>query len=624
MSTTDPTSDRPLDHRDASYYRLPVKRRPVLALFGWVGFVLACVAGAIVIFANEYAGYALSNPDNNSKDTKEAELALAPEPKNLPDQPVNILVLGSDARPGDRNGDSRSDTMILVRLDFKRNFVSQLSFPRDLYVQIPGHGPDKINAAYSSGGTKRVIETVKQLTGESTIHYFFNVNFNAFRRLVNDAGGVWLDIDRYYYNDNSGSGQKFEPLNIKPGYQRLRGHDALDYVRYRHTDSDFSRIARQQLFLAELKRETRGAKGLDNIIDAVHHDVITNLDSPNRLRQLLQFGMSVDKDRVARVTVGSTGLGTRNGGQSVVETTDGLIRKSVEQWKNPDFQNPGGVTGKRNPPAKTIVAVYNGSKQIGVGADAGKQLESRGYPVLLGGNSPNGFFPSTSVFYAPDRADDAKALARLFGPNASTAERRKGMFQDADLLVYVGADYDGVKNPTPPKKAQSKPDTVPTLALKSVIQRFRQQTKLDALVPMKLPRGSEVVHVRSYSIERGDHGPPNALVTVVRIPGVANSVGGGNRYVTITQTSQKDLPLLETMNGPDKSGAFTNYDGQKMQRLLWRRGNMTYWITNSLDMGITEASMRDMRTFMVRPKAARLKKGQTDAGIRVNEKGRTP
>jgi len=141
---------------------------------------------------------------------------------------------------------------------------------------------------------------------------------------------------------------------------------------------------------------------------------------------------------------------------------------------------------------------------------------------------------------------------------------------------------------------------------------------------MKLPRGAEVVYVRRYNIERGDHGTPNALTVVLRLPGVADAVGGGNRYATITQTSQPKLPIVESASGKDKTGAYTFYDGQKMQRLLWQRGKMTYWITNSLDMGLTEATIRDMRTFMVRPKAAVLKKGQSDAGVKVTEEGRTP
>ena len=111
----------------------------------------------------------------------------------------------------------------------------------------------------------------------------------------------------------------------------MSGSAALDYVRYRHGDGDFARIARQQLFLAALKRETRGARGLDNIVDAVHDNVTTNLKSSNRLRQLLQFGLQVDKDRIARKQIPSSGQRTLANGQSVVATSDGLIR---QRWRN--------------------------------------------------------------------------------------------------------------------------------------------------------------------------------------------------------------------------------------------------------------------------------------------------
>jgi LCP family protein required for cell wall assembly len=340
--------------------------RVVVALLG--------LAGAAALFVNQYANYALSNPSDNSADVKNAIKALDPAPQNLPDQPVNILVLGSDSR-GAHSG-ARSDTLLLVRMDFNRGFISMLSFPRDLYVHIPGQGPNKINAAYSLGGTKLAIETVKALTGEP-IQYFFNVDFRAFTRLVNDAGGVYLDIDRHYFNNNSAGGASFARIDIQPGYQRLNGSDALSYVRYRHTDSDFARIARQQLFLSELKRTSRSVGGVNNIVDAIHSDVTTNLKSPDRLKDFLLFALRTDKDRTARVTIPSTGFATRNGGQSVVLTTDSLIRTAVDHWKNPDFHSQAPVTAL--PPSKVTVEVFNGTNRIGLANTTGRALQAKCY-----------------------------------------------------------------------------------------------------------------------------------------------------------------------------------------------------------------------------------------------------
>ena len=201
MSVVEPPAgppQRPLDHRDATYYQIPRRRRPVLSVLMWSVIGLIGIVGAAVLFAQRYGDYALSNPNNNSAEVKEAIQVLAQEPKNLPDRPWNILVIGSDKRATGSGDGGRSDTLILVRLDFNRGFISMLSFPRDLYVSIPGYGQNKINAAYSFGSNKLAIETVEQLTGES-IDHFFNVDFNAFVRLVNDAGGVYLDVDRWYF-----------------------------------------------------------------------------------------------------------------------------------------------------------------------------------------------------------------------------------------------------------------------------------------------------------------------------------------------------------------------------------------------------------------------------------------
>lgn len=622
MTPVDPPDDRSLDHRDATYYRLPRRRHRFLSVFGWMAFVLVALAGATVLFAERYANYALSNPENDSVEVRNASRQLSQAPESLSDKPINILIIGSDARPGEGVA-SRSDTIMLFRLDFKRRFISQLSFPRDLYIPVPDIGPSKINAAYNGkGGTERVIKTVKQLTGENDIAYFFNVDFAAFRQLVNDAGGVWLDVDRHYFNDNSGGGPAFEPLNIPPGYQRLSGSDALDYVRYRHGDSDFGRIARQQTFFAELKRETRGARGLDNIVDAVHDHVTTNLKSANRLRQILQFGLEIDKDRISRTTI--EGYNSSAGAESVVRTTDQQIRDAVERWRNPEFEQRAAGAAPTAKPDDLLVAVYNGSGRVNLSQTVGGILEKKGYRVFSGSNAPDDY-PSTVVYYSEGREAEARALAVQFGPNATSGLKRQGMDEDMDLIVMLGKDYNGVRVPKPKPKPKAKPDTVTTLALKPIIQQFRNQTKSDALVPLKVPRGAEVVYVRTYNIERGDHGKPNALTIVFKLPGHSSKTQG-NAYFTITQTSMKDPKIVETTDRVDKQGMRTWYDGKTMQRLLWKRGKMTYWITNTLsdDRALSDVTIRDMRTFMVRPGAAKLKKGQTDTPVKITVKGRTP
>jgi LCP family protein required for cell wall assembly len=183
-----------------------------------------------------------------------------------------FLILGSDKRQGvDRDSPPRSDTILMIRADPDQDAISVLSIPRDLKVEIPGHGEGKINGAYEYGGRKNgprlVTRTVKKLFRDATGENFPITNvmvmdYGAFRRATDYIGGVYVDIDRDYFNDNS-SGQNYATIDIDPGYQLLRGRDALDYVRYRHEDNDFVRAARQQDFL----RQAQNAAGVRQLLE---------------------------------------------------------------------------------------------------------------------------------------------------------------------------------------------------------------------------------------------------------------------------------------------------------------------------------------------------------------------
>ncbi len=174
-----------------------------------------------------------------------------------PGHAQTILILGSDHRYTDgKNGAARSDTIILVRLDPHQPATTLLSLPRDLEVEIPGYGINKINAAYALGGPDLTLKTVKLLTGLA-INHVVNVQFSGFERAVDALGCVYVDVDRRYFHSNKGipalPGLRWAAINVEPGYQRLCGNDALAYVRFRHTDSDFVRGARQQGFMRAMK-----------------------------------------------------------------------------------------------------------------------------------------------------------------------------------------------------------------------------------------------------------------------------------------------------------------------------------------------------------------------------------
>jgi LCP family protein required for cell wall assembly len=184
--------------------------------------------------------------------------------------PRTILIIGSDKRPEYGEEYGRSDTTILLRLDAEQNLISVMSIPRDLKTEIPGHGTEKFNAAYSDGGPKLTVQVVKELTGLQ-VNNIINIGFLGFVRAVDAIGCVYTDVDRRYYHSNVGlpEEEQYSEINIKPGYQKLCGKKALEYVRYRHTDTDIVRSARQQNFLSQVRHQI---SPIDLITD--NHDLI--------------------------------------------------------------------------------------------------------------------------------------------------------------------------------------------------------------------------------------------------------------------------------------------------------------------------------------------------------------
>jgi LCP family protein required for cell wall assembly len=170
-------------------------------------------------------------------------------------EPQNILILGSDKRAGVQEDSGRSDTTMLIRLDPDRNAIAVFSIPRDLKVEIPGYGTGKFNEAYAYGGPKLTLQTVKQLTGLQ-INHVVNVDFLGFVRAVYAVGCVYVDVDRRYFHSNAGlpASEQYAEINVEPGYQLLCGKKALQYVRYRHTDTDLVRSARQQDFISAARQ----------------------------------------------------------------------------------------------------------------------------------------------------------------------------------------------------------------------------------------------------------------------------------------------------------------------------------------------------------------------------------
>jgi len=227
----------------------------------WWRFVLASVlivavsAGATATSVLLYIDSIAQALGHNDKLHNKLSRALA----NVhPGDPENILILGSDKRAGEEfeEDPGRSDTTILLRLDPEKDSIAVMSIPRDLKVEIPEYGTGKFNEAYSYGGPKLTLQVVKELTG-LRINHVVNVDFLGFVRAVDAIGCVYTDVDRRYFHSNAGlsPSEQYAEINIQPGYQKLCGKKALQYVRYRHTDTDIVRSARQQSFISDARQQ---------------------------------------------------------------------------------------------------------------------------------------------------------------------------------------------------------------------------------------------------------------------------------------------------------------------------------------------------------------------------------
>jgi LCP family protein required for cell wall assembly len=224
--------------------------RFVLASFLIVAVSAATTAAAVLLYLNDIAS--AIEPKNHKLQKKLDHFLQDAENGG----PQNFLMIGSDKRAGAEFAEDkgRSDTAMLVRLDPDKNLISMMSIPRDLKVEIPDVGIGKFNEAYFYGGTKGTLQVVKDLTG-LPINHVVNVDFLGFAQGVYAIGCVYTDVDRRYYHSNVGvpPSEQYAEINVKPGYQLMCGKQALDYVRYRHTDTDIVRSARQQDFLSAVR-----------------------------------------------------------------------------------------------------------------------------------------------------------------------------------------------------------------------------------------------------------------------------------------------------------------------------------------------------------------------------------
>ena len=478
---------------------------------GWIRVVLWSTLSLILIAAAVVGGVAYFKVWQPLQQVSKIDAVKEPDLANsqkellppLAGQPTTALVLGYDRRAGDGNSPSRSDTLMLLRVDPKRKTLQLLSIPRDLQVPIPGYsGIHRINEAYSLGKSQLALKTVQQLFAPLKINYLIPVNFRGFTDTVNKLGhGVWLPVDRRYFNQNDGTAaNNYSAIDLQAGYQMLNGAQALAYVRYRHTDSDLFRLARQQTFVREFKREVDAEIGVQSIgefvtvidiikdnvkiVGAKHHE-----PGPTTMIRYARTLASIPRSRMFQVRL--TGGGCSYD-PNVVCATTAQVEDARRQFLSPNVQagndaanrdvkgtvvdaKPTKPTVKPVPPAKLRVLTLNGSHIDLAATTAAQELRGAGWKkadIARGyrdGNAWRQNFYGSAVFYTSGRPAVRQAAVKLalaLGDATPHAAPRqlKSLKRKADVVVVTGSQWNGVIAPPAPVDvpAAAPPDTQPT------------------------------------------------------------------------------------------------------------------------------------------------------------------
>jgi len=328
-----PLNDKPYTVYSVEGVRKRKRRRILLwSLIGVVVLILAIGGGSYLWLYNRLGD--TTTDDTTVISAVGATLADAVDPPNATD----ILVLGADKRANAEEGiESRSDTVILVHVDPDNDYLSILSLPRDLRLEIPGQGTGKLNAAYALGGAELTMATVQRLT-KVDIDEYLEIDFAAFQDITDALGGVYVDVDRRYYNDDAQS--DFELIKLSPGYQLLNGGDALDYVRFRHDGNlDFGRMDRQQRFLSAAREQISGwnlALKLPGLINALADNVKTTIKAME-LQKLALWAVGLDGSRIRQISI--TGDTPTIGLESFVVPEEGAVEEAVDKLVTPPAAN---------------------------------------------------------------------------------------------------------------------------------------------------------------------------------------------------------------------------------------------------------------------------------------------
>jgi LCP family protein required for cell wall assembly len=607
------------------HYEQPQPRARLLRALGkglmWLALgivtVVSGVAGGAYLWGHKELAKTAPRTKYEKEATKHLQRVLDPT------KPAIALVIGYDKRSHgvDASNVSRSDTIMLVRADpgpngdSKLRNMSLLSFPRDMYVPIhcPGRSPwmDKINAAYENCGAVGTLETVQALTGLD-VNYVVTVDFRGFKRIVGDLGGVWIPVDRRYYIP---PGTGTATIDLQPGYQKLGGSDALDYVRYRHGDSDIYRVARQQIFMRALKDRVAqiGLTDLPRLIDAVASTVKIGQagGAPISLGTAERYAFFATRLAPGHVFQVEFQNFTQIPGTTNLSFPASEVEQAVQSFQSPDLTAAsraavaGGVVKRKRKapptPAETSLLVLNGTSVEGLAANTSYQLLLRGYQTRLPANGQKPNAPTsghwqTEVYWNPARTRAqaaAKPVASLFG-NAVIKRLPRSLrpFAGRTMLVIVlGRNFDGTLppaapvKPTPPKEPPhvvSNPDLA-----RGLLQPLQKGLKFRLELPTVIDSSSTLAYdtpVRRYYITTGSR---SVYLTFKSSRDVAG-------YWGIQETSWLDAPILKNAHYTrvlDGRRFDFYYSGLHLHMVVLRENHSSYWVVNSLHDTLSNETM---------------------------------
>ncbi len=225
---------------------------------------------------------------------------------------VTVLLLGADTRPENRGfARPRTDSIMLLMVDPEMNVAGVLSIPRDLYVDIPGYGLNRVNTAYVFGGGELAKETISYNLGVH-VNFYVLIEFDAFITLIDEIGGIDVYVPYTIYDDTfPDMNYGYDPFYIEAGMHHMDGETALKYARTRHTDNDFYRARRQQDVLLAIRDRVLSLNMLPRLIQrapVLYNTLSTSIQTDMTLENMIalaQLAEDVPRENIRTGVVDS-------------------------------------------------------------------------------------------------------------------------------------------------------------------------------------------------------------------------------------------------------------------------------------------------------------------------------